>query len=201
MSTSLIYQNALIYEALMLVLYGPGYFARYREIADLIPEGGTVTDLCCGPATLYHRHLKAKNVRYTGLDINARFTEALSAKGGQGMQWDMAQHKPFPPADYLVMQASLYHFLPDPRPVVERMLAAAKRQVIIAEPVRNLTDSPNPLLAWMGRTFTNPGTGEQAHRFNEMLLDRLFAPYAHAGYVESSRLIAGGREKLYILRP
>ncbi len=201
MSTSLIYQNALLYEALMLVLYGPGYFARYREIADLIPEGSTVTDLCCGPATLYHRHLKAKNVRYTGLDINARFTEDLSAKGGRGMQWDMAQHKPFPPADYLVMQASLYHFLPDPRPIVEYMLAAANRQVIIAEPVRNLTDSPNPLLAWMGRTFTNPGTGEQAHRFNESLLDRLFEPYAHAGYVESSRLIAGGREKLYILRP
>lgn len=201
MSTSLIYKNALIYESLMLLLYGPAYFKRYAQMAALIPEGATVTDLCCGPATLFHRHLKAKQVNYTGLDINPTFASDLSTKGGTGLQWDMAENKPYPKADYVLMQASLYHFLPDPRPIVDRMLAAAGKQVIIAEPIRNMTDSSNPLFACLGRKFTNPGTGKQAHRFNETMLDLFFEPYRQAGYVETARLIAGGREKLYILRP
>ncbi len=42
------------------------------------------------------------------------------------------------------MQASLYHFLPDAHEIVERMLAAAGRRVIVSEPVRNLASSQNP---------------------------------------------------------
>jgi hypothetical protein len=199
MTTSLIYKNALIYESLMLVLYGPAYFDRYRELAELIPWGATVTDLCCGPATLFHRHLQQKQVRYTGLDINRKFTDDLAASGGTGIQWDMAQEKPLPEAEYVLMQASLYHFLPNPAVVVNRMLAAAQKKVIIAEPIRNMATSSNPLFAWMGQKLTNPGTGEQAHRFSERLLDQFFIPYQEQGLVEDARLIAGGREKLYVL--
>lgn len=199
MTTSLIYKNALIYESLMMMLYGTAYVDRYRALADRIPAGTTVTDLCCGPATLFHRYLKPKGVRYTGLDINPKFAADLSASGGTGLRWDMTEDKPFPPADYVIMQASLYHFLPNPAPIVNRMRAAALEAVLIAEPIRNMADSPNPLFAWMGKKLTNPGTGEQAHRFNEALLDQFFMPYAQQGAVKDASLIAGGREKLYIL--
>jgi hypothetical protein len=199
MTTSLIYKNALIYETLMRVLYGAGYEERYRAMADRVPSGATVTDLCCGPATLYHRYLKAKGVRYTGLDINAKFAADLSASGATGLQWDMMSNKPLPAADYVIMQASLYHFLPNPAPIVNRMRAAARDAVLIAEPIQNMANSSNPLFAWMGKKFTNPGTGEQAHRFNERLLDQFFIPYQEMGIVQASWLIAGGREKLYIL--
>jgi hypothetical protein len=199
MTTSLIYKNALIYESLMRVLYGAGYEDRYRALADRIPSGATVTDLCCGPATLYHRYLKPKGVRYTGLDINPKFVTDLSASGATGLQWDMMSDTPFPAADYVVMQASLYHFLPNPAPIVNRMRAAARDAVLIAEPIQNLAGSSNPLLAWMGKKFTNPGTGEPAHRFNERLLDQFFIPYGEQGIIQASWLIGGGREKLYIL--
>jgi hypothetical protein len=199
-SESLIYKNAFLYESLMLALYGAAYFERYRAIADLIPAGATVTDLCCGPATVFQRYLKAKGVQYTGLDINARFVGALTRNGGRGLQWDMHDGRPFPPADYVLMHASLYHFLPDPHPIVARMLAAANQKVLIAEPIRNMADSPVKALAWLAKKWTNAGTGEQAQRFDENRLDSFFEPYQAAGAVEAAMLMAGGREKLYILR-
>jgi SAM-dependent methyltransferase len=199
MTASLIYKNAFIYEGLMRALYGSAYQARFQALADLIPDRGSVLDVCCGPATLFHRYLKQKGIRYTGLDINPTFIERLSASGGTGMVWNLDEDRPLPRTQYVIVQSSLYHFLPDAAPIVERMLAAAERKVLIAEPVRNVADSQSALLAFLARKLTNPGTGDQPHRFNEARLDALLQPYRQRGQVVESRLIAGGREKLYVL--
>jgi trans-aconitate methyltransferase len=197
LATSIIYKNAPLYELAMLALYGRHYPSRYRAIADLIPAGASVVDVCCGPALLYSRYLRHKNVQYTGLDVNAGFIDKLIRKGGRGEVRDLRKDEPLPRADYVTMQASLYHFLPDAMPVVERMMKAARRQVIIAEPVRNLATSKSPLLAMLGRVFTNPGVGEQSHRFTEESLDKLFSFYG--SQVDQSFLIAGGREKVFLI--
>ena len=197
MATSLIYRSASMYELAMLLLYGRHYASRYRAISELIPGGSSVLDLCCGPALLYHRCLRAKSVQYTGLDINTKFIEQLIRRGGSGQVWDLRSDEPLPPADYVIMQASLYHFLPDASHVVNRMLQAARQQVIIAEPVRNLATSKSRLLASLGRMFTNAGAGEQRLRFTEVSLVDFFSAYASR--VVNSFLIAGGREKVYVL--
>jgi SAM-dependent methyltransferase len=181
----------------MLALYGRHYGSRYRAIAELIPNGSNVLDLCCGPALLYHRYLRQKSVHYTGLDVNARFIERLIRRDAAGQVWDLTSDKPLPKADYVVMQASLYHFLPDPAPVVNRMLSAARRQVIIAEPIRNWSSSNSQLLALAGKLLTNPGRGNYSQRFNEASLDQLFKRYVSS--VQQSYAIAGGREKMYVL--
>ena len=199
MTTSLIYQNARIYEGLMRALYGPAYYGRFEAIAERIPEGGSVLDVCCGPGTLFHRYLKRKNVSYTGLDINRAFIQRLSARGGIGLVWNLEENRPLPRRQYVIMQSSLYHFLPDAAPIVERMLAAAEKQVLIAEPIRNVADSQNALLAFLARKLTNPGTGDQPHRFNEARLDALLQAHRQRVEVVEARLIAGGREKLYVL--
>nr|WP_198429073.1 methionine biosynthesis protein MetW [Nocardia bovistercoris] len=178
-------------------LYGRHYGARYRAIADLIPDGASVVDLCCGPATLYTGYLRERGVEYTGLDLNAGFVARLNASGGTGAVWNMHSDEPLPTADYVLMQASLYHFLPDPAPVLNRMLAAARKQVIIAEPVRNLASSDNKVLAAVARRFTDAGEGAEEHRFTETSLDAFLDRYADR--VEQRSLIAGGREKLYVL--
>jgi len=196
-----IYRNSFVYEIIMLALYGRGYPERYRTLAALIPEGASVLDVCCGPAVLFHRYLKPKHIQYTGLDINPRFIQRLSASGGTGIAWNVEDARPLPNAQYVVMQASLYHFLPDPLPVLDRMLAAAEKQVLLAEPIRNLADSEIRMLAFLARKFTNPGTGEQPTRFDESRLDALLRPYHERGQVLESRLISGEREKLYILVP
>ena len=197
MATSLIYRNASVYELAMLLLYGRHYPSRYRAIAELIPAGSSVLDLCCGPALLYHRHLRTKAVQYTGLDINASFITRLIRRGGSGQVWDLRSEEALPAADYVIMQASLYHFLPDASQVVDRMLQAARKRVIIAEPIRNLATSNSRLLSMLGRLFTNPGTGEHSLRFTEASLDDFFSDYGSR--VVESFTIAGGREKVYVL--
>ena len=98
--------------------------------------------------------------------------------------WDVAGGVALPPADYVVMQASLYHFLPDPGPLVDRMLRAARCRVIIAEPVRNLATSGVPWVSRLARRQTDPGTGGAAERggrlgfrFTPQTMDEFFSRY------------------------
>jgi SAM-dependent methyltransferase len=199
MPTSLIYRSSFIYESVMLALYGRHYPARSRAIADLIPDKASVLDLCCGPARLYHRCLKFRDVQYRGIDMNAGFIDRLVRAGAAGEVRDLHQDAPLPGADYVIMQASLYHFLPDPSAMVDRMLQAAGRQVIIAEPVRNLADSRIPLLSRLARRHTDAGRGAQEHRFTNQTLDDFFQRYA--AHVLQSFFIPGNREKVYVLKP
>jgi Methionine biosynthesis protein MetW len=199
-STSIIYRSRFLYEAVMLALYRGEYSKRSRAIAAVIPDGATVVDLCCGPASLYFRHLCHKRVTYTGLDINRNFVARLSARGVSARFWDAATNAPLPKADYLVMQSSLYHFLPDPYPVVDRMLAAASKLVVLTEPVRNLADSKNRLVAWLAKRLSDPGTGDQPHRFDEALFQEFLNHYQRLGRVVDCYPIAGGREQLCLLR-
>jgi hypothetical protein len=129
-----------------------------------------------------------------GLDINPMFVDRVVELGGGGAVWDLQKNRPLPPAEYVIMQASLYHFLPDASPVIDRMLEAARNQVIIAEPIRNLTTSR---FAWLARLLTDPGTGSHMHRFTEGSLDALLGAYTQQ--LSQSFLIGGGREKVYIL--
>ena len=197
MATSLIYKSAEIYELAMLLLYGRHYPSRYRAIAKLIPPASSVLDLCCGPALLYQRYLRKKSVQYTGLDLNSKFIDRLNRQGGCGKVWDLRSEEPLPSADYVIMQASLYHFLPDASAIVNRMLQAAQKQVIIAEPIRNLATSKSQLLSLLGRLSTNPGSGDQHLRFDEASLADFFSAYS--SHIVQSFTIAGGREKVYLL--
>ncbi|MGW4771282.1 class I SAM-dependent methyltransferase [Nocardia sp. NPDC004278] len=197
LGTSLVYRNATVYQLLMRGLYGRHYQARFRAIAELIPQDADVVDVCCGPATLYTRYLRGRAGTYIGLDLNSRFIARLNDAGGHGTVWNVHSDDPFPEADYLVMQASMYQFLPEPVPVLDRMLAAAHKHVIIAEPIRNLASSSNRVVAAIARRYTDAGEGAQSHRFTEQTLDELFGPYESR--ILHRSLIAGGREKLFVL--
>lgn len=199
MSTSLIYRSALGYELLMRLLYGRHYEARMHVVAEQVPPGASVLELCCGPGTLYSRHLHGRAGGYIGLDVNERFVSGLRRRGIDARSIDLAHdHGPLPSADVALMQASLYHFLPNATEMLERMLAAARARVIVSEPVRNLASSGNPVIRRLGRRAADPGVGGAETRFTEATLDALFAPYRQRIIHES--LLPGGREKLYVLR-
>jgi SAM-dependent methyltransferase len=196
---SLVYRNSFVYELIIRVLYGRHHEARYRAIADLIPARSSVLDLCCGPGVLHDRYLRHLGVEYTGLDISPSFIERVNRQGGRGYVWDLLGDRPLPSADSVIMQASLYQFLPDAAPVVRRMLQAAREQVVIAEPIRNLSTSRIPLLAALARRLTDAGCGVRPGRFTEQSLSALLD-----GFEEQpirSFLIPGGRERVYVLDP
>jgi SAM-dependent methyltransferase len=202
LSTSLIYRSAIAYELAMLAIYGRHYRSRLTVIAGLIPAGASVLELCCGPGRLYTSFLRKKGVLYTGLDANPRFIRHLRGKaarnGVTGLVFDLNSSRRLPLAEYAVMQASLYHFLPDASAVIESMLLCSRREVIISEPIRNLSSSGSPLIAEAGRRMTDPGSGNHIERFTELTLDDLMSRY-EAQFARSF-LIAGGREKVYVLR-
>jgi hypothetical protein len=200
-STSLIYRSAAGYELLMRILYGRHYGARMQAVADQVPVGASVLELCPGPGALYVRHLRARAGTYTGVDVNPRFVQRLRRLGARGLVLDLASSpEPLPDADVVIMQASLYHFLPGASTIVDRMLAAARERVIIAEPIRNLASSGVPLIARLGRHAADPGTAAGAEqRFSETTLDRLMDRYTRQ--TVTSLTIPGGREKLYVLDP
>jgi hypothetical protein len=193
----LIYKSSVLYQLTNRLLYGRHHATRFRVIADLIPARSTVVDLCCGPALLYHRYLKQKSVRYTGLDISPSFIAALNKNGGHGLVWDVRSDRPLPRADYVVIQGSLYFFLPDPSPLIGRMLAAAENQVIIAESIRNLSTSRVPLVSQIAMKLAGAVKGDHPSRFTEETLDRFFERYSSR--IERSFKIPGERDKIYVL--
>ena len=197
MATSLIYRSPFAYNLIMRALYRQHYHARHQSIADLISRGASVLELCCGPAILYDRYLRQKDVNYRGLDINSKFIDVLTQRGASGEVWDLRSEKPLPAADYVIMQGSLYQFLPNASLVIDRMLRASRRQVIISEPIRNLATSRLPVVAALASKLTDPGVGPQAHRFTERTLDELVNSYGDR--LRRSFLIPGGHEKVCVL--
>lgn len=197
MSTSLIYRSAAGYELLMRVLYGRHYAARMRAVAEQVPDGASVLELCCGPGTLYRRHLRGRTSGYVAVDVNEGFVTRLRRRGVDARHLDLAAEDALPGADVVILQASLYHFLPQPERILDRMLAAAREQVIVSEPVRNLATSRIGLVARLGRRGADPGVGGHAERFTEASLEALMARYRER--ILRSFAIPGGREMVCVL--
>jgi SAM-dependent methyltransferase len=182
----------------MRVLYGRHYADRMRAVAEQVPAGASVLELCCGPATLHRRYLRDRAGSYVGIDVNERFVAGLKRAGVDARRIDLSDgSQPLPEADVAIIQASLYHFLPDASRLLDRMLAAAHELVIVSEPVRNVASSALPLVRTLGRRAADPGVGGHAERFTESTLDRLMDRYRDR--VRSAFLIPGGREKVYVL--
>ncbi len=199
-STSLVYRSAHGYELVMRVLYGRHYGARLRAVAEQVPGGSSILELCPGPGALYRRHLRGRACAYTGADVNPEFVARLRRLGANAVVLDLRGPDPLPEADVIIMQASLYHFLPRADRIVERMLGAARERVIVAEPIRNLSSSRLPWLAALGRRGTDPGSGSgHEQRFDEPALDQLMAAYGEA--IVTAFTIPGGREKVFVLDP
>jgi trans-aconitate methyltransferase len=192
---SLIYRSAPVYELVMHVLYGQHFDGRLRAVAEQVPAGASVLELCCGPGSLYLRHLRSRVGNYIGLDSNPGFVARLQARGVDARLTDLTDAQPLPRADVAIMQASLYHFLPDANEILQRMLDAAKRSVIVSEPIRNLSSSSLPLVRTVARRAADPGIGSHAQRFTETALDQLMAAYDVRAIVHAP----GGRDKVYVL--
>jgi SAM-dependent methyltransferase len=193
-----VYRSAAGYELLMRVLYGRHYAARMRAVADQVPSGASVLECCCGPGTLYLRHLRGRASEYVGIDVNPRFVARLRRRGVDARQLDLAAADvELPRADVVILQASLYHFLADAERILDRLLAASRDRLIVAEPVRNLASSRVPVIARLGARATDPGVGEHAQRFTETSLAALMERYRER--ILKAFPIPGGREMVYVL--
>jgi hypothetical protein len=194
---SLIYKNPVLYYLVMRALYGKHFIPRYQAVADLIPPGTRVVDVCAGDCYLYQNFLWSKSVQYTGLDISPQFVAWAQSRGVNSRLFN-AWTDDMPSGDILIMQGSLYQFLPRADAILQRMIAASQSMVIIAEPIQNLSTSKNSILATVGKYLTRPESHDYlGTRFDQETLSCLFKQY---GSFERSFIIPGGREMIGVFR-
>ena len=196
LSESLVYRSAWGYGLAMRVLYGRYYATRDAAVAAHVRDGAHVLELCCGPARLYLRELRGRVGSYAAIDASARFVDRLRRRGVDARVADVATVA-LPRADVVLMQASLYQFLPDAESVVARMRAAARERVVVSEPVRNLAQSASPLVARLASLGAATAAGEQERRFDAASLRALMDGFGDA--VLSCEPLPGGREHVYVL--
>lgn len=194
MNAGLAYRNVRIYRVVMRVLYGAEYHRKYQAVADLIPSGATVVDLCAGDCRLAEKLLGC-GTRYIGLDVNRDFVNWAQRFSIDARLFDLRREE-IPVADVICIQSSLYQFMPDEEALVRRMIQSARQLVIISEPVVNVASSTSSFLARLavqatavnGERFTRRHTFESLTRMLERLQPR-------AELVERQR-----RDALFIIR-
>jgi hypothetical protein len=192
-----IYWHPLIYNAAMRYAYGKHFLGRYFAVANLVPDGVSVHEICAGNFYLFLRGLRGRNVDYTGSDLNRGFVRAARGRGIEARCINVLRD-PIPCADIIVMHGSLYQFMPRHAEVVDAMIAASRLSTIVAEPIVNFSTSSNALLAFLARRLTDPGSGPKPERFTEKWLDDfMYGRYRER--IEHTAHIAGGREKLFVL--
>jgi hypothetical protein len=183
----------------MRTLYGRHFRARYVAIAGEIPERSRVVDVCAGDCYLYVEFLRQKSVEYLGLDLSANLVKWAQRHAVNARVFNLWDDD-VPKAEIIVMQASLYQFAPHAETVLRKLLAAAQKTLIVSEPVRNLTSSGSPLLAWIGRRLTAPTakcSGYSGYRFDAGSLSDLFRSFEE---LERSFFIPGHRELVGVFR-
>jgi hypothetical protein len=174
--TSPIYYHTWIYERVMRRLYSGCYEERIHDAALHIPDGCSVADICAGDCSLYRYGLIDKNINYTAYDINPRFIRWAEQRNISMRHLDI-RSEDIPQVDCVVMMSALYQFIPHERDVLERMINAARKMVIITEPVRNVAQSSFAPIRWMGKILTRVQDNPCDQRFTEASFRNLVDEY------------------------
>ncbi len=158
------YWHPKFYTALIRLMYGRDFHCRYETLAALIDPESDVVEVCMGDAYLFLNYLRPRLVRYTGLDLNRKFVDCARGKRVNAHLHDLRREE-VPLGDVVIIQGSLFHFIPDHREIVLKLQRAARKKLIVSEPVRNLVTSPKPAIRWLARKLTDET--DLGKRFNE----------------------------------
>jgi SAM-dependent methyltransferase len=191
----LFYANSRFYHTLMGVTYWRHRGERFRAVAEWVPDGAEVLDVCCGDGALAE-HLPP-NARYRGLDRSGAFLRAARKRGRPVERFDVCSQS-LPKAEVVICQVSLYQFYPQVDEMLARLFEAATQRLIVSESVWSLTRSKLPLvapvIAWAMRAND---WSDGYFRFKPEELDRLFAAYQPS--LRHQGPICGGMDRLFVL--
>lgn len=167
-----VYWRGWVYDLFLWVVYRARPMARFRAVAEEIPDGASVLDLCAGTG-MFARALAGRGIQYTAIDINPRFVSEL-ARTGLNVRCGDVTREPFGTHDVVTMNSSLYHFGPTPDALVRKMVDASRHKAVILEPVHNLADARLPLLARVARaSATVDGVSPEFHFTRDTFVDAM----------------------------
>jgi len=84
-----------------------------------------------GDMFFYENYLKAKNIKYSCIDVNPVFVNSAKQKGTEVKLMDILTEE-IPKADYILIQGALYHSIPNENDFIKRMFVSANKQLIIS---------------------------------------------------------------------
>jgi hypothetical protein len=179
MKQSLIYKNIGLYRFLMNGLYLGGYRRRFEKVVSLIRgDASKVVELCFGD-TWIAEHCQKRGIEWIGYDLNEAFVTRAQRLKLNAVREDVAKLDEFPQCDACIMVGSLYHFQEGAPELIRKMIRSAK-QVILSEPVRNLS-SAKGIVGFVARRSADAGKGRELFRFNETtfidMMNTLNVPY------------------------
>ena len=188
------YRSVWGYRLLMGVLYRGRLAQKYRAVAELVPPGSVVADLCAGDCAI-EPLLRAKGCKYSAFDANPRFVEWAQRRGINAHSWD-ALNGAMPAADVILMQSSLYQFMDRAEALLGAMIAQARLFVIVSEPVENVTRPGEGMLSRAARSATVAQGRVFTERYDAETLRSLMGRIAGS----SAELVSRGRDAVYVLR-
>src|SRR5919197_4527325 len=103
--TALLYKKSWFYHGAMALAYRTHRRERFRAVAQWVPDGAAVLDVCCGDGSLA-KYLPP-SVRYRGLDYNPAFVHAARQRDRPLEAFDL-RHHPLPVSKIVVCQVSLF---------------------------------------------------------------------------------------------
>jgi len=179
MYQSLIYRNIFIYRLLMNLIYLGKYKRRFERINNLIGyKTKSVIELCFGD-TYIAEYCKKKGIHWTGYDLNENFVEHAQKSGFNAFQKNISTTDEFLKCDTYIIIGSLYQFKDRGSDLIRQMIGSAK-QVIISEPVKNLSAAKG-VIGYIARKSANAGNGHEEFRYTEQsfieMMDKLNVPY------------------------
>lgn len=191
-----VYWHPFLYRWYIRWAYGGNVAGRYAQLAELVRDEDFVVEVCCGDARLYLEYLKPRGIEYLGLDLNPVFVRAARRRKVPVRHFDVLTGQ-VPCADVVIMQASLYQFLPDRVwEVCHKLLRAARRMVLLSEPVYHL-GSPAGLawIQWLAAWMVLARRGPNRYRFHrESFLELV----RHMPGLAEVTTVGGGRELLAV---
>jgi hypothetical protein len=177
MLQSPIYWHPWFYRKAMKWAYGEHYKIRYEALQKYIPGNCELLELCMGDAYFYLNYLQKKNIHYKCADINPIFVKAAWNKGLNATQMNIVTD-PIPKSDFILMQASLYHFIPNEKKIIDKLLNACNKSVILSENVENLSNSASGLKSWIGTFLSKAKSGQSRIKFTRETLKKALEPYS-----------------------
>lgn len=166
----------------MRKLYGEQYESRYEDLSKVLAPNKSVVELCAGDGFFYEHYLQYSNPDYTAIEWNGKFALYLKELGANVIEADL-NTADIPPADIILIHASLYQFQ-DYKEIIRKMFAAARHQLIVAEPIENFASDKNKLKATIAAHLSNPGDGPKYFRFNRQTLLDAFEGYPEPAILE-----------------
>jgi hypothetical protein len=171
-----VYWHPKLYSYTMRRLYGKNFENRYSSLVKLIPGNCQLLELCMGDMYFYENYLRKKNISYSCADVNPIFVNAARKKKVNSILLDILTDE-IPKSDYILIQGSLYHAIPNHKELIKKLFAAAGKQLIISECVNNVSNSSNGLVSWLGALASKAKTGQSKIKFTNETLKQSFRDY------------------------